>query len=43
MPLEYTDVVSDPLFLVLRYTLSDPSDVPNFLADVNCVSWYQSS
>ena len=29
--LEYTDVVVNPLLLVLRYTLGNPSDVPNFL------------
>ena len=29
--LKYTDVVVNPLLLVLRYALGNPSDVPNFL------------
>lgn len=29
--LKYADIISDPLLLVLRYTLGDPRDISNFL------------
>jgi hypothetical protein len=32
--LEYTDVVPNPFLLILRYALSNPSDVPDFLENV---------
>jgi hypothetical protein len=35
--LEYTDVIVNPLLLVLRYALSDPSNVSNFLAIVSMI------
>lgn len=33
--LEYTDIIADPFLLVLSYTLSDPSNVPDFLIHVS--------
>lgn len=32
-PLEHTDVVADPLFLVLCYALGNPCDVADFLGN----------
>ena len=38
-PLENADVVVDPLLLVLRYALGDPSDIADFLSIMSVINF----
>jgi hypothetical protein len=33
--LEYTNVITNPILLVLCYTFSNPGDIPNFLLGIS--------